>query len=965
MEFPHLEDTSFPNIDNVNTYAHQVVFDYTRWVPSTKIYLCNVRWNGDYEDCVKFDSDKARDDWFDELIEETKTSNPDCATVLKIATNVVQSQVKVPIPYDRATQFNYLVVDVPVMTSDDDMLPYETKDGYRRWHFFVENFDATAPSTTRLNIKLDYWTQYINSVGFNYFVLERGHAPVAATDVDKYLENPIENNDYLLTPDVNFGTNTVSQHTEFIPFGNGEKYICFASTCTASQLTALGTVTTDSSATFGDPTFSDEPNYPDSSSRWGRQYHVEGYGFGSGRDYSNVTTPTGNAISAGGRIPNNLTVYAIKATRASDFLNSVLSKSPSFMRTIQACFMVAKELIELGTAHTIAGYTVYECEGTECKMRDLKLTKEMFDIPERYQKFAKLYTFPYSELEITDNEGKSVTVRIEETGSISAHAITSVAYPYLKMRMFLTGIGGKGSNTYQWQDLRGSHDAEISGSDWFKFCFDMDIPTYALYMDGLTSWELTNYNRSLSNARKSALVNYHNSVREANNAKNNSVDNAETNNTNSRAAALTQRNNNVNLSNTTHTNTNNDANVIDKNNANARACATDNTATDNARMTANTSETNAFDNRHVANEYTRANYLAANAQIMSTTTAKEENQVTAITAAQTNSASSYAANASAAAQGVTAAATMGTGIALAAAAGAAGGSLVPGIGTAVGAVAGGVAGAVATVTSNQAACGARTSTANAVVQANSATVAAQNSANYANASDSNIVNGFEHNSKVTFNTNQNSNNVNAATSMTARSNQMNLANTNNTTSNMRTNATNLDDCNTTNANNARDTSYANADRLKSTAESNADWTNRAAIAAAQDTLRNTQNNARATLYDMRNSTPVMVCNSRGDMDSDYMRTKGVQFKVRTQSKDSIRCAGDEFTRYGYALNHVWEVGELRLMKHFTYWKAKDCWVYDRCETSDLAQSVIGLIFKNGVTVWSDPKEIGRVNPYDN
>ena len=958
MEFPHLEDTSFPNIDNVNTYAHQVVFDYTRWVPSTKIYLCNVRWNGDYEDCVKFDSDKARDDWFDELIEETKTSNPDCATVLKIATNVVQSQVKVPIPYDRATQFNYLVVDVPVMTSDDDMLPYETKDGYRRWHFFVENFDATAPSTTRLNIKLDYWTQYINSVGFNYFVLERGHAPVAATDVDKYLENPIENNDYLLTPDVNFGTNTVSQHTEFIPFGNGEKYICFASTCTASQLTALGTVTTDSSATFGDPTFSDEPNYPDSSSRWGRQYHVEGYGFGSGRDYSNVTTPTGNAISTGGRIPNNLTVYAIKATSASDFMNSVLSKSPSFMRTIQACFMVAKELIELGTAHTIAGYTVYECEGTESKMRDLKLTKEMFDIPERYQKFAKLYTFPYSELEITDNEGKSVTVRIEETGSISAHAITSVAYPYLKMRMFLTGIGGKGSNTYQWQDLRGSHDAEISGSDWFKFCFDMDIPTYALYMDGLTSWELTNYNRSLSNARKSALVNYHNSVREANNAKNNSVDNAETNNTNSRAAALTQRNNTVNASNTQHTNTNNDANTTDANNANLRACNSDVTANNNACSTANTNEGIQKAGTQLVNENGRMSALTSHNSALNTTTTEKDNEVTTATS-QNNFMSTVS----------QAMGQVGDGVVTGMLSGAAAGTVfVPGLGTMGGATGGavigamaGAAGAIATYTGGSYV----NSNAQTIVQANTSVTELTNATNRSNDSTNASYNQDNYSNDSRHTTNINTNNVNTATSNTNRNNQMNKSNTDNTTGTMRTNATNLDNMMTTNANNLRDMSYANSERLRATTESNADWTNRTAIAAAQDTLRNTQNNARATLYDMRNSTPVMVCNSKGDMDADYMRTKGVQFKIRTQSKDSIRCAGDEFTRYGYALNHVWEVGELRLMKHFTYWKAKDCWVYDRCETSDLAQSVIGLIFKNGVTVWSDPKEIGRVNPYDN
>lgn len=120
MDFPHLNDTKFPNVGNVDVYAYQNDFDYPRWKPNTKAYLVNVRWNGDYADCVKFESDEARDDWFDSLVANTIEDNPDCAVMLdKLGTNFIQNFIKVPLPYDRAAQFNYLVVDVPVMTSDE------------------------------------------------------------------------------------------------------------------------------------------------------------------------------------------------------------------------------------------------------------------------------------------------------------------------------------------------------------------------------------------------------------------------------------------------------------------------------------------------------------------------------------------------------------------------------------------------------------------------------------------------------------------------------------------------------------------------------------------------------------------------------------------------------------------------------------------------------------------------------
>ncbi len=960
MEFPHLNDTRFPNLDNVNVYAHQVIFDYTRWQPNTKAYLCNVRWNGDYEDCVKFEDDNARDDWFDELVTKTSLENPDCAVSFEFATNVVQSQVKVPVPYDRATQFNYLVVDVPVATSDDDMLPYETKDGNRRWHFFVEGFDATSPSTTRLDIRLDFWTQYINSVGFNYFLLERGHAPVAATDTDTYLENPMGNNDLLLTPDVDFGGETVSQNAEFIPFGNGKKYLCFASTCTPAQLREVGTVKADESAGFTDPTFTDKTGYPDTDSRWGKQYNVEGYGFGSGYSFADVRTPVGNSGTIDGRIPGSVTVYAVEANLAEVFLKSVHDNSPSFLKTVVACFMVARELLVFKSSTSLAGYPVFVCASADPTTQDIKLTKSMFNIPERYQRFAKLYTFPYSELEITDNDGKTVRVRIEETGSITAHKLASIAFPYLNMRVFLTGIGGKGSNTYKWQSLYGEHDLEISGSDWYRFCFDMGIPTYALYMDGLTSWEIGNYNRALSNARTSARINYQNTVRQANNVCNNSLDLNSANNTNAKNSALNAKNCTVNLSNTQHTNTNNDANTLDTNNANSRAAASDNTATSNACNTANTDEANNLDYRDSQNEGDRALRLVDNAHTQSTQVTAAENEAT-VTTANSNSASTKTQGTNSAfAQAVVGAGSAGALMGTAAA---------PGAGTAVGFVAGalsgGVAQAIATAMNSYTAGGAITTAANAACQANAATVEAVKDGNLANAVDNTAVNNLQHSSKVTYNNNTNANAVNAATATTNRNNECNKANTDNTTSNMRQNATNLDNANTTNAENTRVTSYQNADLTKITANRNAEFTRGAALEAAQDILRNSQNDARALFNDMLNAEPVKLCDDSGNYAPDFNQTRGLQLKVRTQSRNAIACAGDEFTRYGYQLNQIWQVDGLCLMNHFTYWKAKDCWVFDKCETSDLAQGVISDIFTKGVTVWSDPNEIGRVNPYDN
>ena len=62
MQFPHLSDSQFPDRPTVNVYQFQNNFDYSRWNEKTKIKLCNVIWNSDYADVVKWDTNEERDE---------------------------------------------------------------------------------------------------------------------------------------------------------------------------------------------------------------------------------------------------------------------------------------------------------------------------------------------------------------------------------------------------------------------------------------------------------------------------------------------------------------------------------------------------------------------------------------------------------------------------------------------------------------------------------------------------------------------------------------------------------------------------------------------------------------------------------------------------------------------------------------------------------------------------------------
>lgn len=901
MDFPHLSDTPFPILDNVNVYSYRNEFDYTRWKPNTRVTLTNVLWDNEYQDVVKFDTNAKRDEWFDnkqERFHVTLTSDHSIPP---------EGGIKLPIPFDVASRFNYMFVEVPTMTSASDPIEHEEDGGIKRWYFFVDDVSSRAPNTTMFHISLDVWTQYQNDLTIKYMFLERGHAPVAASDTDTYLSDPLNNSEYLLAPDITPSSASVTRENTFVPFGDGTKYVCIASTCAPSQLASLGSVTHDSADyTYGSITYSDV------DARYGYQLQVNGYGIGNGDDYSNLRAPS-NPVNKSGRIANNVTCYAIAASSvygSGAFFDSVMSTCPQFMNTIRGCFIASEEMLSFGASHTIAGYTVRACNGNESIIDIPQLTRDDFKYPARYQRFAKLYTFPYASIELTDNEGETRTVRIENTSKMQAHKIAEIAFPFVSTRMYFTGINGSGSSTYSWKQLDGSTiQAQIPDSDWFDYCFDHEIPCYALYMDAETAWYLNNFNGTVRAGSLGHLAAYHNSVRSANTACANAIDS----------------------NNTVYTNTDADASTLVTNTANTTATNTANTNATTATNSAKTAQSNSTSTANDGENRTTASWNNTAAAEASITTTAEEQQVTSSSTWNTGFGQ--------------VAGSIGATAAAGAMYGMAAGSVAPGAGNLAGLAAGAAVGTGVGIVQTAASWAAGMQNAQLTVQASSATLgaalAASNSSYAANVSGSAVITQ-NLNTERTQHTNQD----NALLQTHTANNNANL---------------------TENNGNTATTMRNNMNRTRNTSNANAGYTREVGVLNAKETLESSRNPVQFALYDARNAAPSPIGSYAGDPTADYMRTRGVQMRVKTIPDSEVRQVGDWFARFGYAANMIWDVSESGLvpMRHFCYWKCADVWVDDLEASNAMATSMVSAMLTRGVTIWDNPDEVGRVNVYDN
>ena len=454
--------------------AYENGFDYQKWRDNvTYIDLLNVNWDADYTNVPGFESDDERGKWFD--AQRSKT--------LELQTNVRewQTSLKVPLPLDEVQGFNY----ARVRFSAAPVAGFNTVKRSELF-FFVTNVTATpAPSTTELSIALDTWTTYIDQVEINYMMLERGHYGMSQTNADKFLENPLENSDWLLAPDVQGGNAIRTAHNSEVLFNGGN--VKFVIATTRNPLGNPG------SAAAG-----------------------------------TLAIPTGNPTIQGAP---SVYYLAVDGERTETLLASMDVNDLSFKQTIIGAFYISTDLLVLADFIDLWGIPANIVNATQTELPVLHLDKKMFGYSDDYADLAKLYTGAYARIVLSDGQGGNVEIMPEETtGEIDLQATLNLAAPALSIEGVLTGTGG-GKKSLQFANV--SAQSFNFGGRWYEKLMSWNVPTFAIIQSAYTTESATGFyereqalraaqtaydNAEASAAAGKANVNASNAASVANNA---------------------------------------------------------------------------------------------------------------------------------------------------------------------------------------------------------------------------------------------------------------------------------------------------------------------------------------------------------------------------------------------------------------------------------------------------------------
>lgn len=443
--FPHLTNnqSDFPNIGNVDVYQFDNSFNYARYdYTQMKITVCTVPWdmgeahvgNRTIEgigNVVAFEDKAARDAWF-AAIPDNQCFRFDT----KYKKLHRDNYIDVPLPFDVAARFNYVYVQYEIFANANSPVMYENANGLKQWFWFIREVEFIAPNTTRLHLMIDAWQTFIYDIEIGNMVLERGHAPMLAVDVDEYLADPINNCQNLLAPDVNYGQPSIVKHREEFIF-NDANMVC---------------VVISSANPFEPASWGSKAN-----NDW--NVHANGH-------FQTQGVPS-------------LCAFAIDPANLSQWLFNIDANFPQFMQTIKAISFVASKLVTIGNSVTFAGFSIYEIGATWTYDRLLTLDKIDFAYPSNYENIAKLYTYPYAYIELTDENGNVSEIHIEDTeGSLHVESCVNLVFPWLKIDSHITGVGRDSRQFLTFTNVD-SRAFPLQGN-WYKYVKSWNIPTFAV-----------------------------------------------------------------------------------------------------------------------------------------------------------------------------------------------------------------------------------------------------------------------------------------------------------------------------------------------------------------------------------------------------------------------------------------------------------------------------------------------------
>lgn len=136
--------------------------------------------------------------------------------------------------------------------------------------------------------------------------------------------------------------------------------------------------------------------------------------------------------------------------------------------------------------------------------------------------------------------------------------------------------------------------------------------------------------------------------------------------------------------------------------------------------------------------------------------------------------------------------------------------------------------------------------------------------------------------------------------------------------------------------------------------------------AARGDYSNTIAGIQAKLQDARMIQPTTAGQVGGDAFLLARYQWGYDLKVKLLDPHAMAKHGEFWLRYGYPVNRfVQKLPEtLHCMTAFTYWKLRETYITSSACPESFKQAIRG-IFEKGVTVWSNPDDIGNIDTFNN
>lgn len=457
-KFPHL--TGAPEFPGAGREVYEQIpgsFDYAEWGEGATVTLLAVPW-GVYDpetqtDVPGFDTARERDAWFDSYI---KTHAAESHTLKTYVRYQLKGYVELPFTFDATSRYNYMVVDYDPAPVDNSGSPFA------RWFFHISDVDYDSANCTRAFIDVDWWVTCAPLMEINHMILARGHAPVAATSVDVYLSDPVSNSAYLLAPDVDFGGAERVAHSDDVVFNSGEM---FAVVCTRGV---------DLTGDFS------------------------GYGMAA---TASVSFTDGQLSSW---------QCAVRAVDLGTLLSNMHSEAPQACENVECVFLAGEKLISMGAEVTVFGVRAWLAVAGRAGSVHVALDKAKFGFDSRYADLAKLYTSPYSRLEVSDERGGVAEIKIEELSGagVSVAYAFNAAFPWLKVSACVSNAGGP-TRSISFTNV--TEHAFTGGGKWYRTLREWDVPCFTVTQSAAEAYGYQQHYNT-QQARANADVSYTNTL---------------------------------------------------------------------------------------------------------------------------------------------------------------------------------------------------------------------------------------------------------------------------------------------------------------------------------------------------------------------------------------------------------------------------------------------------------------------